>query len=149
MTNSKYMSNFNWEQFNKGVFLVNVLGIVYNSQTKMILIGRRENDPYFKELSWVFPGGRPDYGSELEDSLKSIIKEQTGLEVKVEKIVFAKIYPEKREFLSVYYLSGPIGGVEQAGGGLVELKWVKPTEVKNYFTTSLHPKLLEYLGTLE
>ena len=143
------MNNFNWAQFNKGVFLVNVLGIIYNQETKMILIGRRENDPYFKELSWVFPGGNPNYENELEESLASIIKTQTSLEVKVEKIVFAKTYPEKREFLSVYYLRGPIRGVEQAGGGLVEIKWVKPTEVKKYFTTSLHPKLFEYLKTLE
>lgn len=143
------MNNLNWAQFDRGVFLVNVLGIIYNPETKMILIGRRENDPYLKELTWVFPGGRPDYGNELEDSLKSIIKAQTSLEAKIEKIVFAKIYPEKQEFLSVYYLSAPVGGVEQAGGKLVELKWVKPTEVKNYFTTSVHPTLFEYLKSLE
>lgn len=143
------MTNLNWAQFDKGVFLVNVLGIIYNPQTKMILIGRRENDPNLKELTWVFPGGRPDYASELEDSLNSIMKAQTGLNVKIEKIVFAKIYPEKREFLSVYYLSAPVGGAERAGGKLVELKWVKPNEVEDYFTTSIHPKLLEYLKTLE
>ena len=143
------MNNINWAQFNKGVFLVNVLGIVYHPETKMILIGRRENDPYLKELTWVFPGGRSDYENELEDSLKLIVKKQTGLEIKVAQAVFAKTYPEKREFLSVYLLSAPQGGVEKAGGELKELKWVKPTEVKDYFTTSLHPKLLEYLKTLE
>ena len=29
-----------WAQFEKGVFLVNVLGIVYDSRTRLILIGR-------------------------------------------------------------------------------------------------------------
>jgi len=143
------MNNLNWAQFNKGVFLVNVLGIVYNPATKMILLGRRENDPHIKELTWSFPGGGPVYENELEHSLKSEIKAMTGVDVKVKKIIFAKIYPEKREFLSIYYLCELTGGVEKAGGKFVEIKWVKPTEVKKYFTTSLHPTLFEYLKSLE
>lgn len=146
------MNNLNWAQFDKGVFLVNVLGIVYNPKTKMILIGRRENDPNIKELTWSFPGGSPTYENELDDSLKSEIKVMTGVDVQVNKIIFAKIYPEKREFLSIYYLCYLckfVGGTERAGGKFTELKWIKPTEVKKYFTTSLHPKLFEYLKLLE
>lgn len=139
------------EEFNKGIFLVNLLGIIYNPKTKKILIGRRENDPHIKELSWVFPGGRSGYEKDLEHHLSEEIKEKTGLDVKVKDVVFAKTYPEKREFLSIYYYCEceVIGGAEKPGGGLVGLKWVKPSEVKDYFTTSLHPKLLEYLKTLD
>lgn len=139
----------NWSQFDKGIFLVNVLGVVYDSQTKKILIGKRENDPYIKELSWVFPGGRPTYNGELEDNLKEIIKNKTGLDMDVKEVVFAKTYPEKHEFLSIYFLCAPSGQEVKASDDYSELKWVKPTEVQNYFTTSLHPKLLEYLRTLE
>jgi len=138
-----------WKKFDKGVFLVNVLGIIYDPKSRKILIGKRENDPYIKELSWVFPGGRPEYKEDLEFYLKKQIKIKTGLDVDVKKVVFAKTYPEKREFLSIYYLCEVVGGEEKAEEKLVELKWVKPTEVKKYFTTSLHPKLLKYLKTLE
>ncbi|MBU3904631.1 MAG: NUDIX domain-containing protein [Nanoarchaeota archaeon] len=139
-----------WTEFDKGVFLVNVLGIVYNPETRQILIGRREKDPYIKELSWTFPGGRPTYDKELEDSLKDEIKKKTGLDTtNIKEIVFAKTYPEKREFLSIYYLCETAGGGEKAGEKFVEIKWVKPTDVQKYFTTSLHPKLLEYLKSLE
>jgi len=138
-----------WTQFNRGVFLVNVLGIVYNPKTRQILIGKREKDPYIKELSWTFPGGRPAYNEELEFYLKNKIKIKTGLDVNVKKIVFAKTYPEKREFLSIYYFCEVVGGKEKAGEKFVEIKWVKPTDVQKYFTTSLHPNLLEYLKTLE
>lgn len=138
-----------WSQFDKGVFLVNVLGIIYNSKTKKILIGRRENDPYIKELSWCFPGGRPGYKEDLELYLKHEIKIKTGLDVSIKKIVFAKTYPEKREFLSIYYYCEVIGGKEKAGEDFKEIKWIKPTDVKKYFTTSLHPNLLDYLKTLE
>jgi ADP-ribose pyrophosphatase YjhB (NUDIX family) len=134
-----------------GLFLVNVLGIVYNPKTKKILIGLRENDPHIKELSWCFPGGRPEYqkNKELEDYLKYEIKIKTGLEVDVKNVVFAKTYPEKREFLSIYYYCEIRGGKEKAGQKFSKIKWIKPTEVKKYFTTSLHPKLFRYLKTLD
>jgi len=138
-----------WKQFDRGVFLVNVLGIVYNPKTRKILIGRRENDPFVKELSWSFPGGRPGYEKDLEDYLKHEIKIKTGLEVDVKQIVFARTYTEKREFLSIYYYCEVVDGKEKAGEKFVEVKWVKPTEVKKCFTTSIHPQLLEYLKTLE
>ena len=140
-----------WEEFDKGVFLINVLGIVYDPKTRKILIGKRENDPHIKELSWVFPGGRPGYEKDLEHYVEEKVKEKTGLDVKVKKIVFAKTYPEKREFLSIYYYCEceVMGGEERAGEDFAELKWVKPSEVVNYFTTSLHSKLLEYLKTLD
>jgi len=139
----------NWKQFDKGVFLVNVLGIVYNTKAKQILIGKRkEKDPHLEKLSWTFPGGRPAYNEDLEFYLKFNIKIKTGLDAEIKKIVFAKTYPEKREFLSIYYLCEVVSGKEKAGEKFVEIKWVKPTDVQKYFTTSLHPKLLEYLKTL-
>jgi ADP-ribose pyrophosphatase YjhB (NUDIX family) len=138
-----------WTQFDKGVFLVNVLGIVYDSKTRQILIGRRENDPYIKELSWAFPGGRPAYQEDLEFYLKQEIRKKTGTEVTVKQVVFAKTYPEKREFLSIYYLCEFAGGEAKPGEKFTEVKWINPTAVQQYFTTSLHPKLLEYLKTLE
>ncbi len=138
----------NWSQFNKGIFLVNVLGIVYDFKTKRILIGKRENDPYIKELSWCFPGGRPNYNDDLEFYLKSEVKAKTNVNVEIEQVIFAKTYPEKREFLSIYYLCKPIENVAKAGDGFVEVKWIKPIEVNRYFTTSIHPKILQFLKKL-
>lgn len=135
----------NWNEFDKGVFLVNVLGVIFDSEKRIILIGKRENDPYIKKLTWSFPGGRPNYGEELEDALKREIINKTGLNVKILDIIFAKIYPEKKEFLSIYYKCKVTGGKEKPGDGFVEIKWVKPEEIERYFTTSFHPKLKEYI----
>jgi len=143
------MHNPDWSQFERGIFLVNVLGIVYDRETKNVLIGRREDDPNIKNLSWTFPGGRPEYKNELEHYLKHEVRLKTGVSIDVEKIIFAKTYPEKRDFLSIYYLCKPIGGHEKAGEKFKEIKWIKPTEATKYFTTSLHPTLLEYLKSLE
>ncbi|MFA5925689.1 MAG: NUDIX domain-containing protein [Parcubacteria group bacterium] len=138
-----------WQEFDQGVFLVNLLGIVYDPQKKLILIGKRKNDTYIRELSWSFPGGRPGYKEDLEHYLKLKIKEKASLDVDVKKIIFAKSYPEKREFLSIYYLCEAAGGREKAGGKFTEVKWVEPADVQHYFTTSLHPFLLGYLKSLK
>jgi len=140
-----------WTIFKKGIFLVNLLGIIYNPITKKILIGKRENDPNLKELSWVFPGGRPDYSNEMDINLQIQIKENTGLDVNVKQILFAKTYPEKREFLSIYYYCEilPSSQIESPMGNLKELEWVNPSEVTSRFTTSIHPVILEYLKSLE
>ena len=126
-----------------------MLGIIFNPKTRKILIGRRKNDPYIKELGWCFPGGRPEYGKELETALKTEIKNKTGLDVESLGAVFAKTYPEKREFLSIYYLCEAVGGKEKAGDKFVEVKWAAPNEIQKYFTTSFHPKLKEYIMNLK
>src|SRR3989338_2000466 len=145
----KKYKTLNWKKLYRGVFLVNALGIVFDTKTRKILIGKRENDPYIKQLGWCFPGGRPQYNEELEKGLKREIKKKTGLNVESLGAVFAKTYPEKREFLSIYYLCEVVGGKEKAGEKFIEIKWVKPEELKKYFTTSFHPKLKEYTMNLK
>lgn len=126
-----------------------LLGVIFDPAKRKILIGRRENDPYIKELTWVFPGGSLNYEEDLDAALKKKIKEKTGLDVKNLGAVFAKTYPEKKEFLSIYFLCEAVGGEEKAADDLVELKWVKPEEVENYFTTSFHPHMKEYILNLK
>jgi len=126
-----------------------LLGVIFDPAKRKILIGRRENDPYIKELTWVFPGGSLNYKEDLDAALKKKIKEKTGLDVKNLGAVFAKTYPEKKEFLSIYFLCEAVGGEEKAADDLVELKWVKPEEVENYFTTSFHPHMKEYILNLK
>lgn len=140
-----------WNKFDRGVFIVNVIAIIYDPRAKKVLLGRRENDPYLKNLNWCFPGGMPDYKEDLEHYLKEQVKIKTDLDVDVKKVIFAKTYPEKREFLSIYYYCEVLEGKDKAGELFVETKWVKPQEVLNYFkgSTSTHPKIVEFLHSLK
>ncbi len=138
-----------WNKFDNGVYLVNVLAIVYNKKTRMILIGRRENDPYIKELTWCFPGGRAGYDKDLEEYLKVEVKKKTGIEIDVKGVIFTRTFPEDRHFLLIYYYAEYTCGKEKPAEGFVELKWIRPMEVKKYFTTSIHPKLFKFLKKLE
>lgn len=140
--------SFKWDEFDKGVFLVVLQGIIYNPKTKKILIGRREKDPYIKEISWCFVGGRAGYDKELEHHMEEIVKEKVNLDVKDGRIIFAKTYSEKRQLLSIYYfITTDVENVKPIG--FKELKWIKPTEVKKYFTTSIHSEVFKFLKELE
>ena len=138
-----------WQQFDKGIFLVNVLGIVYDKKSKKILIGKRENDPFTKELAWCFPGGRPAYGKSLEEALNDEVRKKASVEIRVKKIVYARPFPEKKEFLLVYYYCEFKKGTAKAGDKITELKWVRPSEVKKYFTTSIADEVLDFLQKLK
>ena len=134
---------------NKENFQVILLGIVYNTKTKKILIGRRENDPQIKELGWCFPGGEACQEQELEHCLKKRIKEKTNLNTESLGTIFAKKYPEKKDLLAVYYLCELIDGEEKPKDDFKEIKWVNPEELEKYFSTSFHPKLKEYILNLK
>jgi|SRR3989344_2298756 len=130
-------------------FTVVVLAIIFDPNKRKILIGRRENDPYVEELSWVFPGGRLRHEETEEQTIKRKVKEETGLEVENLGTVFSRIFPERNDFFLIYNLCELTGGSEKAGGDLKELKWVNPDELQSYFTTSFDPKLKEYIHNLK
>ncbi len=138
-----------WKSFDRGVFLVNCLGIVYKEGK--ILIGKRDKDPYIPQLSWCFPGGRPTYTHSLQTCLMMEIKKKTNLEVNVLDVIFTRTMPEKPEFLNIYYFCEVTdeSPKEKPGEKFKELKWVKPTEVEEYFTTSIDPVVMSFLQALE
>ncbi len=129
-------------------FSVIGLAVIFDTSKKKILIGRRENDPYLKELTWAFPGGRANHEEDIDKSLKKAVKEKTGYRIKNLGAIFAKTYPEKPNLLSVYFFCEYIEGKEKVGGDFKELKWVSPKEIEKHFTTSYHPKLKEFIDNL-
>ena len=132
----------------KQKFEVVILGIIFDPKAKKILIGRRENDPHIPKLTWCFPGGRATYEEDVDKTLKRNVKAKTGYDVKNLGAIFSKTYPEKQDFIGIYFLTQVFEGEEKPGDDFVELKWVSPNELENHFTTSFHKKLKEYLNDL-
>lgn len=129
-----------------------VIGLGIISKEGLVLIGqRKEKDPYVKELSWVFPGGK--FASlEFENELVKIVKEETGLDVYVNQLIHARLIPDSPEkkikIIALYYHCIPVSGKEQAGGDLNKLAWVEPMKIFHHFTTSTADEVVSFLGTL-
>ena len=141
---------FNVAELQRGQFIVNVSGVVFDPKTKKIILGKRQNDPYIKGITWCFPGGRPHKGDELEDTLKREIKEKTGVKVESLGPIFARIIPERKEFLTIFYLCEPVGGKLKAGQKFVDVKWIEINELEKYHKIpKVHPKLKEYIENLK
>ena len=130
-------------------FEILLLGIIYDPEKKKILIGRRENDPDVPALTWCFPGGRLKNDEEVGEAFKKRIKETTNLEVANLGSVFSKVYPEKKDLFSIYFLCEIRNGDAKAQEDFKELKWVNPEELETNFTTSFHSRLKEYILNLK
>jgi len=135
---------------NKKKVLVIGLGII--SKDGQVLIGqRKEKDPYIKELSWVFPGGKFE-SLDFEAELTKTIKEETGLNIYLQQLIHARLIPDSPEkkvkIVALYYHCTPVSGKQQAGGDLKKLEWVPAMKIFHYFTTSTADEVVSFLGTL-
>ena len=129
---------------NKPKFEVIVLGIIFDPKKKKILIGRRENDPYIKNLDWCFPGGRLNMGEDVDQSLKKKMKLKTGYTIKNLGTIFSDTRPERPSLVELYFLTEVFEGKEKPGNDIVELRWISPKEIDQYFKISMHRKLKEF-----
>jgi len=126
-----------------------VLAIIFNPETDKILIARRENDPLVAHLTWCFPGARIDTGHDMHITLGEQIKQRTGIDIEPKGTIYARTPKENKHLTLTYLYCEYIRGREQPAEPFKELKWIKPTEVRSYFTTSLDPHIAEFLQTIE
>ncbi|MEK6945646.1 MAG: NUDIX domain-containing protein [Nanoarchaeota archaeon] len=126
-----------------------LVGVIFDPAKRKILIARKESDPELKGATWVFPGTELHYRDDIDKILKARIKEKTGFDVKNLGAIFSKVYPERKDYLAVYFLCEVFKGKEKPWQFYKELKWVSPDELEKYFTTSFHPRLREYITNLK
>jgi ADP-ribose pyrophosphatase YjhB (NUDIX family) len=123
------------------------LGIIHE-EGKVLIGKRKDKDEFVESLTWGFPGG--EVGGNIEESLKRIIKEETKLDVEIKELVYVRKPPEPKISIVLFYFDCiPTNRDEKAGGDLVELMWIKPTSVREFFTTSLSDKVMELLRSIE
>jgi len=124
-----------------------------------ILIGRKEeSEGHPISGQWIFPGGHLDYGENVEDAVKREIKEETGLQVKVYRLLdlYKKEYDSDRTpMVRLFYHCEAEKGNASAQDDLSEIKWVGAEELLDSLDASEsqvvkeRPKIQKFIRKLE
>jgi 8-oxo-dGTP diphosphatase len=114
-----------------------------------VLIAQR---PAGKSMAglWEFPGGKVETGERPEQSLIRELKEELGIVVKEDclaPLTFAShLYPDFHLLMPLYVCRRWEGFVKPQEGQRV--KWVRPTELRDYPMPPADEPLISHLTTL-
>jgi 8-oxo-dGTP diphosphatase len=114
-----------------------------------VLIARRPEGKSMAGL-WEFPGGKVETGERPEQSLIRELKEELGIVVKEDclaPLTFAShLYPDFHLLMPLYVCRRWEGFVKPQEGQ--RLKWVRPTELRDYPMPPADEPLISHLTTL-
>ncbi len=114
-----------------------------------VLIAQRPEGKMMAGL-WEFPGGKVEAGERPEESLIRELNEELGIVVKeacLAPLTFAShVYPDFHLLMPLYVCRRWEGFVE--GRENQRLKWVRPTELRNYPMPPADEPLISHLTTL-
>lgn len=117
--------------------------IIKVDDDKIVLV-KRKNPPY--KNWWALPGGIVEYGETVEEAVKREVREETGLEIKVEKLVNVYSNPKRDprgHFISICFLCHKTGGTLRAASDAANVSIFSLKEVKNLKLAFDHRKMLE------
>lgn len=130
-------------------FAVKIIGIIFDPEKRMVLIGKNFDDELFSFLE-----GDLLEKEELDKSLKRVTEEKTGYKIHNLGAVYAENkISEQKDLLKLYFLceatSGKDGGKEKPGKNVEELRWIKPKQIEKELKIKLPTRLKEYIFGLE
>ena len=88
------------------IFRIGVFALIFNHEQQILLGHRRDID------WWNLPGGGMEVGETVDEAVCREVREETGLEVKVEQLVGVYSKPQKQEVV-LTFLCQTIGGTLQ------------------------------------
>jgi 8-oxo-dGTP diphosphatase len=104
---------------------------IYNSNNEFILI-KRKNYPF--KGYWAFPGGFVEYGETVENAAIREAKEETGIDVKLEKLVNIYSKPDRdprgHTITAVYLARGNFNDLK-ADDDAIDAKIFKKEDLNN------------------
>jgi 8-oxo-dGTP diphosphatase len=92
-----------------------------------VLLTRRCVHPFCGQ--WVMPGGKIDHGEPILAALHREVREEVGLEVRVEGLIdvfeHVKVGDDEAHFVILYYRATPVGGeLRPDGSECTEAVWM-------------------------
>lgn len=126
------------------------VGIVQNNSGEVLIIERKKKEQGSggSILSWAFPGGEPASYETIQQGVEREVTEETGYEVVVHEKISERSHPEFPVLIKYYHCKlkseerTELVDVDE----IAQVKWVKPEELKSYFTTDMDPGVKEFLS---
>ena len=110
--------------------------VIANSAGQVVLI-RRGKAP--REGQWSIPGGRIEWGETIEEALRREIGEETGLTVRIERLIDAVDFVARDadgavsgHYVLIDFKAVQISGELRAGSDAAEACWVSPDMLDRY-----------------
>jgi len=126
------------------------LGVVINKKGEVLIVKRKKKEitKSGKEFLWAFPGGRQEEGETREERVVKEVLLETGYKVKPIKQIHIRIHPDTLKMIAYFLCELEDEKQEEIveKDEIEEVKWVKPEELKNYFTTDIDPEVKKVLG---
>lgn len=123
--------------------------IIMTNQGEIILV-KRVFDPY--KDCWALPGGFVEYGETVEDAVIREAKEETGLDIRIEKLsgVYSDPNRDPRgHSVSVCFLCKAVGGELKTSAETKEVKAFSKKELKTTRLAFDHEEILKDIGFIE
>jgi ADP-ribose pyrophosphatase YjhB (NUDIX family) len=91
-----------------------------------IVLGKRNHDPMM--YCWSFPSGFVDAGEVLEDAARREVMEETGLDVRIDRLLGAYSTPGNR-VVFIAYAGTAVGGELMPGEECIEVRIFDPGDL--------------------
>jgi len=125
-------------------FYVKLVGWIFDTSTRKILIGKNPGD---KNYSFLESDLHQD--EELDTCLKRMVTEKTGYQVHNLGSMYAENKLQDPTKLKIHFLCEIAGGKMKPGKNVEEMIWIEPKEVENKLGVKLPSRLHATLMNLQ
>ena len=123
------------------------VGTIITDGSGRIALVKRAIEPGYGK--WVYPGGYVDRGELVHDAAVREAREESGLHVRLGRLINVYSYPGRAPVVIVYE-AAIVGGALSADDESLEARFFEPHEIPwdDLAFPSTHDALREYLGAL-
>ncbi len=131
---------------------VGVPVIIQNSKGE-ILLGKRDKHMATFPNFWGLPGGMPEYNEKIEDTARREVKEELGVNIKIikrSKKVYESFPIKECKFhtVDIPFYAKVVSGNAKPKDETQEVRWFKPSEIKNLKLAYSHKEILKGEGLI-